>query len=646
MAFLGQEEQLREFQDRFQYVYGGLTIALLIVVFRLVFLQIFSGDELRRRSEEQRLKRVTIQAPRGMIFDRNGTLLIDNQAAFDLEITPQYLKESKRKDEILEKLSKLVDIPIEQIKKKLKKARYQAAFVPVKIKTDLSRDEVAKIESWKIDMPGVSVAMEIKRTNVYGDTASHFLGYIGKINSTELPKLKKKDYRRGSSIGKIGIEKELEKTLRGQDGEELVEVDALGRKVREEQTMENVLGKAVGKPAIPGKNLILSVDQDLQLEAKKAFGDKVGSLVAMNPKTGEILAMISRPSFDSTEFSRGIPSKLWKKLLSNDAHPLRDKTIQDHYMPGSVFKALTAIAGLEEGVITKNTYFNCKGVHRVGRLPVHCWKRSGHGNLNVVSALEQSCDVFFYKMAQKLESVNLLHKWASYFGLGKKTGIMLPGEVPGLIPTEEWKKKRFGRIWTTGETTSVAIGQSFVLTTVLQLANVYSTLGNGGFLYKPFYLKKIETADGEELKTFDPELVRTIPVKKETLEIIKEGLYQVVNGKKGTAKFLKIPGADFAGKTGTAQVVRLSKDKLYGSCKNLPYKFRHHAVFAGFAPVKDPVIAVALVAEHECGGSTGAGPIARAVINAYLKKNYPSLLKQPKVIKPLAPIPISSGDEQ
>lgn len=621
MAFLGHEEQVRELQDRFRFLYITAAVGLCIILARLIYLQILNGEKFRIYSEENRIKQVKIAAPRGMIFDRNKKLLIDNQPAFDLEITPQYLRESKRKEEVLELLSQLMQIPIEKIEKKLQRSRHQPAFLPVKIKEDLTRDEVARIESWKIAMPGVAVQMEIRRTSVYGEVGSHLLGYIGKLNQSQLKKYRKKGYKKGDSIGRVGIERAFEKVLRGVDGQDLVEVDALGRQIRGKNQAR--VFEQPEKPAIPGKNLILTIDQDIQEVANQAFGETVGSLVAINPKNGEIIAMLSRPSFNATEFSRGISSDLWQRLINDENDPLRDKTIQDHYAPGSVFKAFSAIAGLEEGIITEKTTFNCPGRIKVGNRQYHCHARGGHGNVDVVKALMQSCDVFFYRLALKLDSVDTLAKWAKRFGLGRKTGIQLSREVKGIIPTEAWKKKRFGTAWAQGETVITAIGQSFVLATTLQLANSYAALANGGKLFKPNFLKRIETHHGEILKEPQPKLMGEVKVQPKNLALIEKGLWAVVNSPRGTARGSRIPGVDFAGKTGTSQVIRLSADKIYSKCENMQYRFRHHAVFAGYAPIKDPEIAVAVIGEHACSGSRGAAPVASAVIRAYLAKYFP-----------------------
>ncbi len=629
MSFLGQEEQIREYQDRFRMVYVVVGIGILILFSRLVYLQIFNGDKMREYSEENRIKKVKIAAPRGMVFDRNRTLLLDNRPAFDVEIIPQYLREWKRQKETLELLSSLIKIGVSDIQNILDRARSQPPFIPVKIKTDLTREEVALIEAWKIDMPGVQIQQEIKRTNLYGEIAAHLLGYIGEVSQTELPILNKETekYKLGDSIGKFGIEQKLEDVLRGEDGEKLVEVDALGRLKLDNRSRGGsggrVLAAELEKSAKPGNNLILTIDQDLQLAAMNAFGEKIGAVVAINPNNGEILAMLSRPSFDPTEFSRGIPPAVWQKLVNNENRPMRDKTIQDHYPPGSVFKIITGIAGLEEGVIDQNSRFVCTGSLNVGNRPFHCHKKGGHGSMGIIDAIIKSCDVFFYKTAQRLKSVNDIATWAFHLGLGRRTGIPLAREVPGLIPTEEWKQKRFNQPWNPGETISVAIGQGYVLTTVLQLANTYASIANGGTQYRPSIVKRIESIHGDVLSESKPEILDKTRLKPKTYELIRKGLWGVVNEPSGTAYSQRLPAMDFAGKTGTAQVIALSKDRVFSKCENMKFRERHHGIFAGFAPIDNPEIAVAVIAEHSCHGASGAAPIAKAVIETYLKKLHP-----------------------
>ncbi len=627
MSFIGNEEQIRFLQERFRLVYGFVFIGFAVLASRMVYLQVINGDQMRQYSEENRIKRVKIAAPRGMFFDRYGQLLVDNRPAFNVQITPQYLNESGKAQEVLEKLSILIKMPVNEIQKRVQKLR-QPAFMPVIIKDNLTRDEVAELETWKIDMPGVQVEMAISRANLSNDVGSHLYGYIGKVSQSELPSLNQnasRKYMLDDSVGKSGLEKEFEEQLRGVDGSELVEVDALGRSIESARSKGRVLTQAQVEPFVPGKNLVLSIDQDLQMAAIRGFGLKNGGLIALDPRSGEVLAMVSRPSFNPADFSRGIDSELWSRLISDENRPLRDKTIQDHYSPGSTFKTITAIAALEEGVITKDTTFSCGGSINLGNRKVHCWKKEGHGSVNVVSALTHSCDVFFYRVAQKLKSVDDIAKWAFHLGLGKRTGIELGREVPGLIPTEAWKQRRFNVPWSPGETLYVAIGQSFVLTTTIQLANAYASLVNGGTLYKPHVVKSIQSEEGKTIREFVPQVLEKTKLKPETIDLVTQGLWGVVNAPGGTAHSQHIPGMEFAGKTGTVQVVSQKAEKIYQKCESLRYNQRHHGVFVGYAPIKDPSIVVAVVAEHACSGSQGAAPIAREVIKTYLQKYYPDL---------------------
>lgn len=631
MSFLGQDEQIREYQFRFRYLYIALFICFGILITRLWYLQIINGDKFRQYSENNRIKPLKIPSPRGMIFDRNKRLLVDNRPAFDLEVTTQYLYADKEWKKVVDRLAPMVHMQSAEIFSILERNR-EAAFRPIPIKHDLSHEEVATIEAHKLDLPGVAIEVDIKRTNVYTDLAAHLMGYIGEVNQSELPKLNKNSnllYKMGDSTGKSGLEARWESILRGVDGEDYIEVDALGR--RKQASGRDLVSGLTKKNSVPGKNLILTIDQDLQVAAQKAFGEKIGAIVAINPKSGEILAAVSQPSFDPTEFSRGISNDLWAKLVENDNHPLRDKTLQDHYSPGSTFKPITAIAALEEKVIDENTTFSCPGYLRVGNRVYHCHKKQGHGSVNVVQAIEQSCDVFFYRVAQKL-GIDTIAKYATMLGLGHKTGINLAHEESGLIPTEEWKKKRFGVEWISGETLSCAIGQSFVLSTVLQLANAYSAIGMAGQLFRPYVVKYVESPDGRILKEFKPEHLPRATISEATLNIVKKGLFSVVNSPRGTAFAHRLPGFDVAGKTGTSQVFKIASDKIYQECMHMEFKYRHHGLFVAFAPADDPAIAVAVIAEHACHGSSGASPIAFTVIQKYLEKYFPERFG-PAIIK-------------
>lgn len=631
---LGQDEQLQEYQDRFRYLYLILILATSVLVIRLWYLQAIQGDEFQRISEENRLRKIVQPAPRGMIFDRNRRLLTDNQPTFDVVITPQYFNSAKPEERAacLAKLARLLNIPVQQIQGVLEKNKRQPSFQPIVVKSNLTQDEVALIEMERIDLPGVDVDVGIRRTNVNDDIGSHLMGYIAPISPEELPKLNElgRKYQKGDTIGKFGLEQYLEETLRGVDGVEYLEVDAFGRRKitaasgQGDRTSELLAGLENRAP-VPGKNLILTVDLDLQLAAANAFKSqgKTGSVVAIDPSNGEVLAMLSWPSFNSSEFSTGIRADYWKELREDEDKPMRDKAVQDHYSPGSTFKIISTIAGLEEGLINRHTVIQAGGSFRFGGRNYHEWKRGGFGRTDPVKALANSVDVFFYKLATRMD-IDTLAKWARALGLGERTGISLPGEAPGIVPDRAWKLKRQGKEWFPGETLSVIIGQGALNATPIQLANMIGAIANGGTIYKPRVVKYVESPDGEVLETTKPEILRQTTFKPGTLDIVQRGLRGVFNhDQQGTARWAAIPGIEAAGKSGTVQLIRFSADKVYTKCQSLEKKYRHHGLFVAYAPVDDPKIAVAVVAEHSCSGSAGAAPIAMEVIKAYLGKLMP-----------------------
>jgi penicillin-binding protein 2 len=626
---LGQNEQLQAFQDRFRFLYIILGIMVVLLSSRLWYLQIFRGDEFKQFAEENRLKKMKIAAPRGMIFDRNRRLLLDNQPTFSVEITPQYFRAASDVEQkaAVEILATILKIPTKQIDDILYRNRRQPSFQPVGIKKNLSMDEVALIEMEKLSLPGIDVSVGIRRTNVHGQVGAQLLGYIAEIDSDELPKVNRiatdLQYSQGDAIGKMGLEQQWEKVLRGENGTEYIEVDAYGRKKQNVNPRKgDVVADIPPKPAVPGKNLVLTIDEDVQIAAAEAFGpDKTGAVVAIDPNNGEVISMLSWPSFDSTEFSVGISPEYWKKLSTDDNKPLRDKTIFDHYSPGSTFKIISALAGLEEGLINRQTVINAGGSFKFGGRVFHDWKKEGHGPTDVVKSLYRSVDVFFYRLATRLD-IDVLARYAKNLGLGSRTGISLPGEVPGTVPSTEWKKRVSGTEWYPGETLSTIIGQGPLDVTPLQLANMIAAVANGGTLYRPRLVKFVENQDGSVLDRTQPEIIRQARFSDESLKLVREGLEDVVSHPNGTAHSVFTPGIRIAGKTGTAQVVKFSADAVYKECTRLERRFRHHGLFVAYAPVENPKIAVAVVAEHACHGTTAA-PIAMAVIKKYLSKLNP-----------------------
>jgi len=616
-----EDDLVRQHKGRADAIGNILVLCFVIILARLWYLQIYQGELFYKFSLENRLRKEVIKAPRGMIFSRNSQMMIHNIPRFDAVIIPQYLKNKKT---TLERLSKVLEMSVKDIRTILAKSRTQARYRAVTIKKNISLKEVSIIETENSKMPGVRVQTFISREYRDGEVGAHLLGYISEINQRQLPKYRKRDgydYKLGDFIGQAGIEEKFDLTLRGDDGYEFVEVDARGRMRR--NLRSSVLFAGIeNKEATPGNNIRLTIDRDMQLSAYKALEGKVGAAVAVDVNTGEILAMVSRPAFNPTKFSRGLTKEYWDSLIEDENNPLRDRTIQEHYPPGSTFKPFTAIAALEEKLVKADQELKCGPTFRLGRRVYHDWRRGGHGMTNVYKAIRRSVDVYFYQIATMLD-IDKLAEYAHMFGLGQKTGIPLSRETSGLIPTKEWKLKRSGEEWQLGETVSCVIGQSYVLVTPLQLAMAYAAIANGGTLYRPHLIKEIFTNSGKILEEFKPEVVSKAKVSDETLKAIRKGLYQVANNPRGTAFWYKGFGLQMSGKTGTAQVRSMSSKELFSKCEQMPYRDRNHGLFVGFAPFDNPQVAVAAVVEHGCHGSSAAAPVVRDVLTTYMKKYQP-----------------------
>ncbi len=623
----GEDDIVKSHKLRADLIGHIMVICFLGIVARLWFLQVFHGERFLEYSTKNRLRKEIQKAPRGMIYSRNNQVMVYNTPRFDAVITPQFLKNKK---ETIKKLSVILEMTEKQIAKRLKKYLGQPKYVPVIIKKNLSNRELAIIETENNKLPGVTVNTFISREYSDKEIGSHLVGYISEISQSQLPKYKKRDrfnYKLGDFIGQSGIEQKYDLKLRGEDGHVFVEVDARGRMKRYIGNESLFGGTINNKQSKPGNNIKLTIDRDMQIAAYKALEGKVGSAVAVDVHTGEILTMVSRPSFDPSQFSRGLSSEYWNSLVQNENNPMWDRTVQEHYAPGSTFKTITAIAALEEGVITSDKELSCGPSFRLGKRNYHDWKRGGHGMTDVYKSLRRSVDVYYYKLATLMD-IDTISEYAKRLGFGKKTGIELSRERPGLIPTKEWKKKRFGIPWQKGETLSCAIGQSFVLATPLQLALAYAAIANGGKVYKPILLKEIFTNEGEVIQKADTELISNANISDKTLKTIRKALSQVAYDPKGTAWWYKGFGTRMAGKTGTAQVRSMNKKELFSKCEEMPMKSRHHGVFVGFAPSHDPKIAVASVVEHGCHGSSAAVPVVRDVMIAYMKKYYPQDFKR------------------
>lgn len=632
--YLSSEQEAKEYLPRYRLLYSLVAFTVTIFFMRLWYLQIINGDELRQYSEQNSIKETKIFAPRGIIYDRNGEVLVENLPGFEAIILPQYVSDL---EETAEAVAKALGLSPQQVVATVQKSkRTNGRFRPVKIKENLTRDEIFNLEVLKQEYPGIDIKEKVVRHYPLRQNGAHLFGYVSEISRRQLQALNEKyegkyRFQQGDIIGKAGLEEVLDLYLRGKDGISIQQVDVHGREI---VTKTNLLGDISRiTPAIPGHNVILTLDKDIQEAAYNAFNQysKIGGAVAML-SNGEILAWVSGPSFDPNEFSTGISAKLWSKLINDPDRPLRNKVIQDHNSPGSTLKPFIAAAALAEGIITSRTVIHSPGQIRFAGRPYHDSVRWGHGNIVVTQAIERSANIFFYKMGIAL-GIDRMFRYCDAFNIGKKTGIELPSERAGLMPSAEWKLETIGEEWQPGENLSTAIGQGFVLTTPLQMTVAYNAIGTNGKVMKPFIVKKILTNDNKVVKEFEPQVIRDLGdpnndlyIKPEVFKTVKEGLRLVVNGERGTARGSKLQFIEMAGKTGTSQVMSFSADQIFVKCETRPKHQRHHGWFIGYAPADNPEIAFGILAEHSCHGSSGAAPVAREIVRAYVTKYRPEWL--------------------
>jgi len=596
------------YRQRITGVMICVVAAFAVLILRLIFLQVIRGDEYRLLSLNNRIRLQSIDPPRGLIYDRNGDVLVENRPSFDVAIT---LKDARPVESTIDKLSQHLVVPFEELMLKLSSSRDVSAYKPIVIKQDIGRNALASIEAHKYDLPGITVNVKLRRHYLNIQNAVHLIGYLSEISPGELSSGKYPGLRRGDLIGKFGAEKALESFLQGERGGRQVEVNANGRVVR---VLKTVAAK-------PGQNVHLTIDFRLQKKAESLLRGVAGAAVAMEPASGRILALASSPSFDQNYFVDGMSHEQWDLLISNPFRPMENKAIQGEYPPGSTYKIITAIAGLVEGVIDENTEFFCPGHYRFGNRVYRCWKKGGHGRVKIIKAIAESCDVYFYQVGDLL-GVDRLAWYAKAAGLGSSTGIRLDKEAEGLIPTAAWKKKRTGVVWQKGETLSVAIGQGFNLSTPLQIASMIAAIANGGTRYKPIILDSIKTADGRLVYQNEPQVMGKIPLTERALKLVRKGLWEVVNSDRGTARGSRLSDIYFSGKTGTSQVISRKKDDTRPENER-PAHLRPHAWFVAYAPSDAPQIAIAVLIEHGEHGSGAAAPIAREMIKTYLRKNWP-----------------------
>jgi len=562
-----------------------IFVPIFFVAIGLFHIQIAKGLLYQNLSTQNRIRLAPIESPRGRIFDRNGILLVDNSISFDLAIIPQELKNN---EDILGTLSRKLNRPKEKLANSLK-ANFIAPFQPVKIVSDIGKKRAIILEEERFDLPGVIIETTPRRHYLFGSMGSHIFGYLGRINSRELARLKTYGYTMNDLIGRSEIEKHYDNYLKGQHGGMQIEVNNMGYQV-------GILG--IKEPQ-RGKGLYLTIDIRLQKFIEDIFKDVRGAACVMDPRTGEILSLVSSPAFDPNMFVSKENSAKIKTLFTRQDYPMLNRFIHCEYPPGSVFKIVTASAALEKKKITPNTTLSCGGSYALGKKVFRCWKKKGHGVQNIREAIRNSCNVFFYQIG-RMAGADDIANYAREFGFGRPAGIDLPDEASGLVPSKMWKVLKKREPWYEGETLNYAIGQGFLLVTPLQILRMTSALANDGYLVKPYLVRKIEEIDISQSEK------RRLAISSETLSIIKDGLVKVVNDSSGTGRKARVEGLKVAGKTGTAQT---STDKT-------------HAWFTGYAPADEPKAALVVFLEYGGKGGLGASQTSGRIFAELKRLGY------------------------
>ncbi|MFO0774382.1 MAG: penicillin-binding protein 2 [Nitrospiraceae bacterium] len=609
MSYGASDAALNEVQRRLAILRFGLLLVIALLGVRLWYLQVRDGPYYRDLSENNRMRAVLVEPARGLVYDRNGVLLANNVPSFTLYVS---LEDVKDRPALVAKLTGLLGIEPEVIEKKL--AAKGPRQLPKKIKDRLTLREATLIESHKLDLPGVMVEVESQRNYVNGVVGGHLIGYVGEVSPEQLERSDAEDLHQGSLVGQYGVEKSFDRVMRGKAGQKSVEVDALGHAKRT---------TVIERPHA-GNDLYLTIDVRLQKLAEDLLGEEDGAIVALDPTNGEVLALASRPAFDPNLMSRELTGKQWEQIVQNERHPLTNRALQGQYPPGSTFKIVMAAAALESRTMTPSTPVHCNGGYQFGKRVFHDWKKGGHGTVDLDEAIVHSCDVYFYQVGQRM-GIETISNFGKMFGLGKETGIELPSERTGIMPSPAWKEKVKKEQWLPGETISVSIGQGYVTVTPLQMAALVGTVANDGVAYRPHLLRAVMDRTTGQLQEMPTVPREKLPLQAETLKVIQKGLAGVVQ--RGTAGRSRSEIVTMAGKTGTAQTAALRT----GPEQDIPKKFRDHAWFVAYAPTDKPKIAVAVLGEHMGHGGSAAAPLAKQLIEAYV-----TMKPMPPIVPPQA----------
>jgi len=611
------EQELRRFRARVLVATALVLLAFLLLVLRLGYLQLWRYDDLLEQAESNRTSVVPIVPNRGVIMDRNGVVLATNYSAYTLEITPSKL--TAPQDEVIEQLAQLVDIQPRD-RRRYKKLREESkSFESVPLRTRLSDEEVARFAAQRYRFPGVEIRARLFRNYPYADLASHVIGYIGRINQAEKDRLEEEDddgnYRGTDYIGKLGIEQSYERDLHGITGVHEMETSAGGRAVR----------RLSSSPATPGHTVVLSIDIQLQKLVEDLYGQRRGALVAMDPRTGEVLAFVSKPTFDPNLFVEGIDVENWQALNESPDKPLLNRALRGTYPPGSTYKPFMSLAALETGKRTALQSFPDPGYFMFGNHRFRDDKEGGHGTVDMYRSIVESCDTYYYLLARDM-GVDLMHDWMKPLGFGQLTGIDVLGEARGILPSTEWKRTAYRKPeqqrWYAGETISLGIGQGYNSFTMLQLAQATSTLVNQGVKMRPHLVREVVDVETRESRRIAQEPVAQLQYKPEHLEVIRKALEGVNLEGTSASSFAGAPYTS-GGKTGTAQVFTVKQNEKYNAAR-IDERMRDHALFMAYAPADQPKVALAMVVENAGFGAQNAAPIARRVFDYVLMGQYPS----------------------
>jgi penicillin-binding protein 2 len=595
-----------------------LTCFLMLSV-RLVYLQVFRHEDLSEQAENNRTAIVPIVPNRGLILDRNGIVLATNYSAYTLEITPSRLTSTL--DRTIEELGQVVDIQARDKRRFKKLLEESKGFESLPIRTKLTDEEVARFAAQRYRYPGVEIKARLFRSYPWGELASHVIGYIGRINQAEKKQIEdwadedQANYRGTEYIGKLGVEHSFEQQLHGQTGVEQVETSAGGRAVR----------KLASSPATPGNTVKLGLDIKMQRLVEDLYGNRRGAMVAMDPRTGEILAFVSKPTFDPNLFVDGIDVENWQALNESLDKPLLNRALRGTYPPGSTFKPFMALAALETGKRTPQQAISDPGYFWFGNHKFRDDKEGGHGSVDMYRSIVQSCDTYYYMLANDM-GVDLIHEQLAHFGFGEITGIDIAGESRGLLPSTDWKRRAYKKPeqqkWYAGETISLGIGQGYNNFTILQIATAISTVANNGARMKPHLVSEVVDVNTRQSQKISPEQVGQLTAKPENLAVIRKALVGVNVEGTSAAAFRGAPYTS-GGKTGTAQVITIAQNQKYNASQ-MDERHRDHALFMAYAPAEDPKIAIAMVVENVGFGGANAAPIVRRVFDYWLQGLYPS----------------------